>query len=68
VLAARCRERLESLATDLDPSLERAVADSARPETMALLIERGDVLTTTVGPFDRFLEPPLEAAIAARAT
>jgi short subunit dehydrogenase-like uncharacterized protein len=68
VLAARSRERLESLAADLDPALELAVADSERPETIAALLEPGDALITTVGPFARLGEPALEAAIAARAT
>ena len=68
VLAGRSAERLESLAAELDPKLEVAVADSARPESIAALLERGDVLITTVGPFARFGEPALQAAIAARAT
>ncbi|MFN2467500.1 MAG: trans-acting enoyl reductase family protein [Gaiellaceae bacterium] len=68
VLAARSAEKLESLAAELDPSLELAVADSARPESISALVERGDVLITTVGPFARFGEPALQAALAARAT
>ena len=68
VLAARSAEKLESLAADLDPSLEVAVADSARPESISALVERGDVLVTTVGPFARLGEPALQAALAARAT
>ena len=68
VLAARSRDRLESLAADLDPALELAVADTARPESIAALLEPGDALITTVGPFARFGEAALEAAIAARAT
>src|SRR5215217_3217892 len=50
VLAARSRDRLESLAADLDPELELAVADTARPESIAALLEPGDALITTVGP------------------
>ncbi len=68
LLAARSAEKLESLARELDPSLEVAVADSARPESIAALLERGDVLVTTVGPFARLGEPALQAALAARAT
>lgn len=68
VLAARSAEKLESVAAELDPSLEVAVADSARPESISALVERGDVLVTTVGPFARFGEPVLQAALAARAT
>jgi len=67
LLAARSAEKLESLAAELDPSLEVAVADSARPESISALLERGDVLVTTVGPFARFGEPALQAALAARA-
>ena len=68
VLAARSRERLEALAGELDPSLELAVADTERPETIAALLEPGDALVTTVGPFARLGDAALEAAIAARAT
>jgi short subunit dehydrogenase-like uncharacterized protein len=68
VLAARSAEKLESLAAELDPSLEVAVADSSRPESISALLERGDVLVTTVGPFTRVGEPALQAALAARAT
>ncbi len=68
VLAARSAGKLESLAADLDPSLEVAVADSTHPESISALVERGDVLITTVGPFARLGEPALQAALAARAT
>jgi short subunit dehydrogenase-like uncharacterized protein len=68
VLAARSAEKLESLAAELDPSLELAVADTARPETISSLLERGDVLVSTVGPFARFGHAALQAAIGARAS
>jgi short subunit dehydrogenase-like uncharacterized protein len=66
VLAARNPERLERLATELG-GLETRVADVARPETVRALVEPGDVLVSTVGPFTRWGEPALEAAIAGRA-
>jgi short subunit dehydrogenase-like uncharacterized protein len=66
VLAARNAQRLEALAAALG-SLDTAVADVGRPDTVRALVERGDVLISTVGPFGRFGEPAVEAAIAAGA-
>src|SRR6188472_446862 len=65
ILAARNRERLEAMAAEL--GLESAVADVARPASVAALVEAGDVLVTTVGPFARWGEPALDAAIGAGA-
>ena len=62
VLAGRSAERLASLASELG-GLETAVADVARPETVKGLVNRGDVLVATVGPFVRFGRPAVEAAI-----
>ena len=67
VLAARSAERLERLAGELG-GLETRVADVARPETVRALVERGDVLVSTVGPFTRWGDPAVQAAIAAGAT
>ena len=61
VLAARGRDALEAMAADLG-GLETAVADVSDPAGVRALIERGDVLLTTVGPFARWGEP---AAVAA---
>jgi short subunit dehydrogenase-like uncharacterized protein len=66
VLAARNAERLDRLAGELG-GLETRVADVARPATLAGLVERGDVLISTVGPFARLGSPAVEAAIASRA-
>ena len=66
VLAARNAHRLQVLATHLG-GFDTAVADVARPETVRALVERGDVLVSTVGPFARFGEPAVQAAIAAGA-
>ena len=66
VLAARDARRLEELAARLG-GLETRVADVAAPATVARLVERGDVLISTVGPFARLGGPAVEAAVAAGA-
>src|SRR3954468_10429976 len=67
VLAARNPQALESLSADLGGGFETAVADVARPESVRALVERGDVLLSTVGPFVRYGEPALRAAVDAGA-
>src|SRR3954467_6890515 len=67
VLAARNAQALESLSADLGEGFETAVADVARPESVRALVERGDVLLSTVGPFVRYGEPALRAAVDAGA-
>jgi short subunit dehydrogenase-like uncharacterized protein len=62
VLAGRSAERLAAMAADLG-GLETAVADVAEPSSVANLVERGDVLVATVGPFVQFGRPAVEAAI-----
>jgi short subunit dehydrogenase-like uncharacterized protein len=64
LLAGRSDDRLSELAERLG-GLEWRVADVDRPETVAALVEHGDVLLSTVGPFMRWGEPALRAAIAA---
>jgi len=66
VLAARSQGRLEALAGELG-GLRFAVADVARPATVRALVEAGDVLVSTVGPFVRWGEPAVRAAIDAGA-
>jgi short subunit dehydrogenase-like uncharacterized protein len=66
LLAARSEDRLAAMAEELG-GLETAVADVSRPESVRALVERGDVLVSTVGPFLRFGGPALEAAIGAGA-
>ena len=66
VLAARNAQRLEALAAQLG-GLDMAVADVGRPDTVRALVERGDVLVSTVGPFERYGEPAVQAAITAGA-
>ena len=53
VLAARGRDALEQMAADLG-GLDTAVADVSQPTSVRTLVERGDVLVTTVGPFARW--------------
>src|SRR2546428_4927412 len=66
VLAARSAGKLEQMAEELG-GLETQTADVARPETVRALVEQGDVLVTTVGPFHRFGDPAVDAAIEGRA-
>jgi short subunit dehydrogenase-like uncharacterized protein len=66
VLAARNEARVRALAEELG-GLEWAVADVERPDTVRALVERGDVLVSTVGPFARWGEPAVQAAIGAGA-
>ena len=54
VLAARSRDKLDRLAGELDGGLEIAEADVSRPASVRDLVERGDVLISTVGPFARW--------------
>jgi short subunit dehydrogenase-like uncharacterized protein len=61
VLAARGRDRLEAMAAELG-GLETAVADVADPASVRALVEPGDVLLTTVGPFSRWGAPAAAAA------
>jgi short subunit dehydrogenase-like uncharacterized protein len=67
VLAARDPVKLGQLADELGGDLETQIADVARPPSVASLVEEGDVLLTTVGPFHRWGDPAAEAAIAKRA-
>jgi short subunit dehydrogenase-like uncharacterized protein len=62
VLAARNRSALDRMAAELG-GLDTAVADVAQPESVHALVERGDVLVSTVGPFLRFGRPALDAAV-----
>ncbi len=66
LLAGRSRARLQRLAAELG-GLDVAVADVAEPATVRALVEAGDVLVSTVGPFVRWGEPAVRAAIEAGA-
>ena len=62
LLAGRDADRVARLAAELG-GLESTVADVDRPGSVRALVERGDVLVTTVGPYLRFGEPALDAAV-----
>jgi short subunit dehydrogenase-like uncharacterized protein len=66
VLAARSRPKLEEMAEQLG-GLETRTADVEKPDTVRALVEPGDVLVSTVGPFIRYGQPALDAAIEGRA-
>ena len=63
VLAGRDRARLEVLASRLGGDFSVATADVAKPSTVAALVNPGDVLVSTVGPFAKYGEPALRAAV-----
>ena len=65
LLAGRSAQRLAELSERLG-GLEWKVADVDRPESVTALLDGGDVLLSTVGPFVRWGEPAVRAAIAAR--
>jgi short subunit dehydrogenase-like uncharacterized protein len=67
LLAGRSAESLTALSGDLGGELDTAVADVERPESVAALVEAGDVIVSTVGPFVRWGAPAVEAAISKRA-
>lgn len=63
VLAGRSPERLRALAGRLTGGFTVAIADVADPAGVASLVEPGDVLVSTVGPFARRGEPAVRAAV-----
>jgi short subunit dehydrogenase-like uncharacterized protein len=62
VLAGRSRDRLSQLDAELGGGLETVVADVSDPPSVRSLVDRGDVLVTTVGPFVRWGEHAAAAA------
>ena len=67
VLAARTKAKVEAMAAELG-GLESAVADVAEPASVRALLEPGDAIVATVGPFARWGDPAVEAAIDAGAS
>ena len=67
VLAARSRDKVEALAADLG-GLESAVADVGDPASVRALLGPGDAIVATVGPFARWGNAAVEAAIDAGAS
>lgn len=65
LLAGRSGDSLGALTADLGGDLETAVADVADPASVRALLEPGDVMVSTVGPFNRWGAPAIEAAIDA---
>ena len=63
VLAARSKDKLDALAAELGGGLETATADVSDPPSVSALVEQGDVLVTTVGPFVRWGTPAAAAAV-----
>jgi saccharopine dehydrogenase-like protein len=66
VLAGRSEGPLREQAERL--GVEWRQADALRRNSVFALLERGDVLVSTVGPFAKWGEPAVRAAIAARGT
>lgn len=66
VLAGRSKEKLSSLAAQLG-GLETHVADVSNPASIQSALRAGDVLVSTVGPFLRWGDAAVSAAIGARA-
>jgi len=66
VLAGRSEGSVRELAERL--GTEWRVADALRRNSVFALLERGDVLVSTVGPFVKWGEPAVRAAIAAHGT
>lgn len=67
VLAGRDATRLASLGEELGGGLEVTVADVSQPASVAALVEEGDVLLSTVGPFVKWGDVAAEAAVRKRA-
>jgi short subunit dehydrogenase-like uncharacterized protein len=63
VLAGRTPAKLQALADELG-GLETAPANVSDPRSIRRLVNAGDVLATTVGPFARYGKAALDAAIA----
>ncbi|MDQ6856125.1 MAG: saccharopine dehydrogenase NADP-binding domain-containing protein, partial [Candidatus Dormibacteraeota bacterium] len=63
VLAGRDAGRVGALASRLRGNLETATADVNEPATVAALVGPGDVLVSTVGPFVRWGDAAVNAAI-----
>ncbi len=66
LLASRSHEAVRDLARTLG-GLDWALADVADPPSVRALVQRGDVLLSTVGPFARFGDAAAQAAIDAGA-
>ena len=68
LLAARSAQRVQALGAQLGCDTAVVDATAGGAGAIARLLDAGDVLVTTVGPFMRWGEPAVVAALAARAT
>src|SRR4051794_32316653 len=68
VLAGRDSDRLKRLSERLGTDLETVKADVLRQNNVFALVDEDDGLVSTVGPFAKYGEPAVRAAIAAPAT
>src|SRR5271170_2697614 len=66
LLAARGHEAVRDLARELG-GLEWSLADVADPASVRALLNQGDVLISTVGPFARWGDVAVQAAVDAGA-
>ncbi|MCB0973830.1 MAG: saccharopine dehydrogenase NADP-binding domain-containing protein [Actinobacteria bacterium] len=67
ILVGRNQQRLDALARELGKvtgtgALDTATADATDPASIRQLLEPGDVLISTVGPFLKFGRPAVQAA------
>jgi short subunit dehydrogenase-like uncharacterized protein len=67
VLAGRSVPRLSAVRDELGVAADLRAADATDPTSVAALLEPGDVLVTTVGPFTRLGRPAAQAAVSAGA-
>ncbi|SMP82409.1 Uncharacterized conserved protein [Serratia sp. CC22-02] len=66
ILAGRSQEKLSLLASQLG-NLETHIADVSDPQSIREILREGDVLVSTVGPFLRWGDAAISAAIEAGA-
>lgn len=62
-LAGRSREKLEALAGTLGGDVGVLVADSSDPDSVDAAVRRASVVVNTAGPFSRYGDPVVEAAV-----
>lgn len=67
LLAGRDAGKLSDLAAQIDGRVDTAVADAGNPGSIRALLDPGDVLVSTIGPFLRYGDAAAQAAIDARA-
>lgn len=63
-IAGRTEEKLVALADELESDPEVVVASVDQPEDLRALAERGEVMISAAGPFEKLGPPVVEAALA----